>query len=198
MLAQLGSTAAVIAIAAYIAKTWVTRQLDKMATQNTHEFAKQIAKLNVHEPYLHKRRVEVIEAMYTKVLDTEFKLQKFIFHWFLHSNIDELNGKGFEATQEFSNERGLEFCEAFTEINVMLLKSSLYFDDQFIDGVRNSYKPYFDLIHNMDTSSPPDFPEEYKNFISGYLDEYENLIPQEQEPRKSVVSLFREALGVGA
>lgn len=185
ILKQLGSTAVVIAIAAYIAKTWLTHQLDRMSAQNSHELAKQVAKLNAHEPHLHKRRVEVIEAMYAKMLDAEFSLQNFLLAWWGHSNKEELILKGFPESGEFSNKRGLEFCEAFTEINAMFHKNALYFDDQFIEDIRQAYKPFFDVILNMDTSNPPAFPEDYKDLVS-----------VGQTPRQSVIALFRGALGV--
>src|SRR5690554_8100381 len=63
IITQLGSTAVVISIGAYVAKKWIEHQIEKMSTQNSHELARQLAKLNVHEPYLHKRRTEVIEAI---------------------------------------------------------------------------------------------------------------------------------------
>ncbi|MCP8687771.1 hypothetical protein [Marinobacterium sedimentorum] len=185
ILTQIGSTTIVIAIAAYVAKTWVKHQMEKISTQNSHELARQIAKLNVHEPYLHKRRVEVIEAIYAKTLDAEFSLQNFLVTWWGHSNREELTARAFPEGKVFSNNRGLEFCEAFTEINAMLHKNALYFDDQFIEGVLNVYKPFFDEILNMDETNPPPFPNEYID-----------IIEIGQKPRQSVISLFRRALGV--
>lgn len=185
ILTQLGTTAVVIAIAAFIAKAWLAHQLDRMSARNSHELAKQIAKLRVHEPHLHKRRVEVIEAMYSKILDAEFSLQNFLLAWWGHSNKKELISKGLPESYEFSNQRGLEFCETFTEINAMLHKNALYFDDQFIEDIRQAYKPFVDLILNMDILNPPVFPEDYKDLVS-----------TGQAPRQSVIALFRGALGV--
>lgn len=185
ILTQLGSTAVVISIGAYAAKEWVEHQMEKISTQNSHELARQLAKLNVHEPYLHKRRVEVIEAIYEKALDAEFSLQNFLVTWWGHSNREELPDDACPDSEGFSNKRGLEFCEAFTEINAMLHKNALYFDEQFIKGVHGAYKPFFDEILYMDTSNPPPFP-----------DEYADIIEKGQEPRQSMISLFRRALGV--
>lgn len=185
ILTQIGSTAVVISIGAYAAKKWIEHQLNKIATQSSHELARQLAKLNVHEPYLHKRRVDVIEAIYGKALDAEFSLQSFLVTWWAHSNREELPDGACPDGQGFSKKRGLEFCEAFTEINAMLHKNALYFDDQFIEGVRGAYNPLFYEILNMDTSNPPPFP-----------DKYAEIIEKGQQPRKSMISLFRRALGV--
>ncbi len=67
----------------------------------------------------------------------------------------------------------------------MLHKNALYFDDQFIENIGNAYKPFFDLILNMGESKPPEFPDEFKEIVT-----------VGQSPRKSVISLFRGALGV--
>jgi phage repressor protein C with HTH and peptisase S24 domain len=67
VLTQLGTTSVVIAIAGYLFKTWIAHQLEKLKTQNAHElslkletaraeWAKDVARLNVHESYLHKKR----------------------------------------------------------------------------------------------------------------------------------------------
>jgi len=185
ILTQIGSSAVVIAIAAYIAKTWVKHQLDKVAAQNSHELAKQIAKLNVHEPHLHKRRVEVIEALYSKMLDAEFSLHNFLVNWWAHSNKEEIIARGFPTKEEFSMKRGMEFCEVYTEINAMLHKNALYFDDQFIEKISNAYKPFFDVILEIGESEPPEFPNEFKEIVT-----------VGQTPRKSIISLFRGTLGV--
>lgn len=186
ILTQIGSSAVVIAIAAYIAKTWVKHQLSRMTAHNSHELAKQIAQLNLHEPHLHKRRVEVIEAMYAKMLDAEFSLQSFLIAWWAHSNKEEIRGKGFSIEGEFSNERGLEFCKAYTEINAVLHKNALYFDDQFIEDILKAYKPFFDVILDIGESEPPAFPDDFKDIVN-----------VGKTPRRSVISLFRGALGVG-
>lgn len=198
ILTQLGSTAVVIAIAGYIFKTWVAHKLESLASQNKHdldlklemaktEFAKEIAKLNVHESYLHKRRVEVIEAIYAKMLDAEFSLQNFLVAWWAHSNREEIAEKGFTVNGEFSMKRGIEFCEAFTEINAMLHKNALYFDENFIEEIRSAYKPLFDVILNLNEENPGMFPDEFKDVVT-----------VGQSPRRSVIALFRNALGVGA
>lgn len=186
ILVQLGSTAVVISIGAYAAKKWVEHQLNRISMQNSHELARQLAKLNVREPYLHKRRVEIIETIYAKSLDAEFSLQNFLVTWWGYSNREGLPAEAC-PDEGFSNKRGLEFCEAFTEISAMLQKNALYFDDQFIEGVRSAYKPFFDEILYMDKRNPPPFP-----------DEYIDIIEKGQEPRQSVISLFRQALGVEA
>ena len=185
ILTQIGSTTVVIAIAAYIAKTWVTHQMKKLSAQNSHELARQIAKLNVHEPYLHKRRVEVIEAIYKKTLNAEFSLKNFLVTWWGYSNREGLTASAFSENEECSSKRGAEFCAEFVAINAMLHNNALYFDEHFIDGVRNAYKPFFDEIVNFEQTNPPPFPD-------AYLD----IIAIGEEPRQSVISLFRRALGV--
>ena len=185
IITQLGSTAVVISIGAYFAKKRIEHQIEKVSTQNSHELARQLAKLNVHEPYLHKRRTEVIEAIYEKALDAEFSLKGFLVTWRGNSNREELADGTYLRGQGFSKKRGLEFCEAFTEINAMLQKNTVYFDDQFIEGVRGAYSPFFDKILYMDTDNPPPFP-----------DEYADIIEKGQEPRQSIISLFRGVLGL--
>lgn len=197
ILTQLGSTAVVIAIAGYIFKTWTAHQLNRMATQNKHQldlqlelarsvWAKETAKINVHESYLHKRRVKIIEDIYAKMLEAEFSLQNLLVSWWAHSNKDEIIAKGFSAdVGEFTNKRGIDFCDAFTEINAMLHKNALYFNENFIDEIRNAYKPFFDIILYLDKDNLPEFPDEFKDVVT-----------VGQVPRRSVISLFRATLGV--
>ena len=83
--------------------------------------------------------------------------------------------------------RGIEFCEAFTEINAMLHKNALYFDENFIEEIRSAYKPLFDVILNLNEENPGMFPDEFKDVVT-----------VGQSPRRSVIALFRNALGVGA
>ena len=197
ILTQLGSTAVVIAIAGYIFKTWAAHQLDKMTIQNKHQldlqlelarsvWAKETAKLNVHESYLHKRRVEVIETIYAKMLKAEFSLQNLLVSWWAHSNKEEIAAKGISANiGEFSNKRGMEFCELFTEINAMLHENALYFNENFVDEIISAYKPFFDIILNLDEDNLPKFPDEFKDVVT-----------VGQAPRRSVIALFRVTLGV--
>lgn len=119
------------------------------------------------------------------MLDAEFSLQNFLVSWWAHSNKEEIVGKGFPIKGEFSIKRGLEFCELYTEINAMLHENALYFDDQFIEEIGVAYKPFFEVILSMGESEPHDFPDEFKEIVS-----------VGQTPRKSVISLFRGALGV--
>lgn len=185
ILTQLGTSAVVIAITAYFAKTWLKHQLDRVEKQNSHELAKQIARLNIHEPYLHKRRVDLIEAMYSKMIDAEFSLQSFLINWWAHSNREETIDRGFPIQGEFSIKRGLEFCEAYAEINAMFHKNALYFDESFIEQITKAYKPHFDMILSIGESEPPEFPNEYKDIVT-----------VGQTPRKSMITLFRRTLGV--
>ena len=196
ILTQLGSTAVVIAIAGYILKIWIAHQLERFKTQNEHqlalklesaraEWAKDIARLNVHESYLHQRRVEIIEEMYAKMVEAELSLQNFLVSWWAHSNQEELIARGFRSNSDFSMKRGVEFCESFTEINAMLHKNALYFDDTFIEDVINAYKPFFDTILAFDETQIPVMPDEFKDVVT-----------VGQTPRRSVINLFRTALGV--
>lgn len=196
ILTQLGSTAVVIGIAGYVLKTWVAHQLEGLTAQSEHQLAlqlesaradcaKEIARLNVHEGYLHNRRVEVLEAMYAKMLEAEFSLQKFLVAWWAHSNKEEIIAKGMNVNGEFSKKRGLEFCEVFTEMNAMLHRNALYFDERFIDEITGAYKPFFDVILDLDEEHPPAFPDDFKDVVTAG-----------QSPRRSVISLFRAALGV--
>lgn len=196
IITQLGSTAVVIAIAGYILKTWIAHQLEGLKTQSEHqlalklesaraEWAKDIARLNVHESYLHQRRTEIIEKMYAKMLEAEFSLQNFLVSWWAHSNQEELIARGFRSNGDYSMKRGVEFCESFTEINAMLHKNALYFDDEFVESVIDAYKPFFDTILAFDETQIPAMPDEFKD-----------LVTVGQTPRRSVINLFRTTLGV--
>ena len=82
---------------------------------------------------------------------------------------------------------GGKFCEGFTAINASLHKNALLFDDEFIQRVIDAYKPFFDSILSIDYNALPKLPEEYKDVVSvGKI------------PRRLVLSLFRESLGVSS
>jgi hypothetical protein len=72
ILMQLSTTAVVITIAGWFLKTWISHQFENFQTKHAHnlalkleaarsEWAKEVARLNVHENYLHTRRVALIE-----------------------------------------------------------------------------------------------------------------------------------------
>lgn len=185
ILTQVGSTAAVVTVAAYFARTWIKHQLNSLSAKHSHALERQIAKLNVHEPYLHKRRVEIIEEIYKKAVTAEFSLQNFLVTWWGYSKKDGLPTNTFPEEGGFPNERGLEFCERITEINAMLHQNALYFNDAFIEGITNAYKPFFDEIVDLDVQNPPPFPEVYMD-----------IIEVGRGPRHSIIALFRDALGV--
>lgn len=197
ILTQLGTTAVVVAITGFIFKTWISHHLTKLLIKSEQQFAiqienvraewaKEVAKLNVHESHLHNKRVELIEALYSKMLSAEFSLQNFLLSWWAHSNKD---GKIKEYVQgrniEFSMSRGIEFCEKFSEINATLHQNALYFDETFIEKIKKSYKPFVETIMQFDENNIPDLPEQYKDIVNAG-----------QEPRSSVINLFREHLGV--
>ena len=65
ILAQLGTTSVVVAAAVFLMKTWLTHQLERLKTQNSHtlslkleeiraDWAKDVARLNVREGCLHE------------------------------------------------------------------------------------------------------------------------------------------------
>ena len=68
ILTQLGATTVVVGIAAYLLKTWIAHQLEKLKAQNAHELAvkvehiraevaKEVARLGVHQWWAMKRRL---------------------------------------------------------------------------------------------------------------------------------------------
>jgi hypothetical protein len=203
ILTQLGTTAVVIAIAGWLLKTWITHQLENLHSRNSHDLAlkledaraagaKDVARLNVHESYLHKRRVELIEQMHSEMVEAEFSLQNFLVKWWVNSNKEELLGRGLlphghfdEARAESMNKRGLEFCEKFTNINATLHRNALFLDDAFIEGIREAYRPFFDMILELDYNNLPVMPDQFKEVVT-----------VGQAPRKAVIDKFRAALGV--
>jgi len=196
ILAQLGTTTVVIAIAGFIFKIWISHYFENLVKKSEHQlaiklesvkadWAKDVAKLNVHEEYLHKKRVDLIEALYSKMLEAEFSLQNFLLAWWAESNKENLKSRYENQKVEFSMARGVEFCEKYTEINAILHKNALYFDNVFIQKITESYKPIFETIMSFDDNNIPAFPEKFKDIITAG-----------QEPRSSVIALFREMLGV--
>jgi len=203
ILTQLGTTAVVIAIAGYTLKAWIAHQLEKLKTQNAHELAlkleasraewsKDLARLNVHESYLHKRRVELIEKMYAEMIKAEFSLQNFLVSWWAYSNKEELIERGYLPNNHFDGgrvetmeKRGLEFCETFVEINAMLHNNALFFDDSFIAGITSAYDPFFNIVSKLDYKNLPAIPDLLKNAVTAG-----------RAPRLAVINQFRAALGV--
>jgi len=203
ILTKLGTSTVVMVIAVYVLKNWIRHQFEKNKTSSDHqlnltietiraEWAKEVAKLNVHETYLHQRRVELIEKIYAKMVDAELSLQNFLVSWWAHSNKDELIERGHFSEKNFSDDsteqmkkRGLEFCKMFIEINSMLHKNALYFDNTFIERVINAYKPFSDTILAFEYNDIPNMPEEFKD-----------IIMVGKVPRRTVIDLFRVVLGV--
>ena len=92
ILTQLTTTTVVVAIAAWLLKAWISHQLEEFQVKNAHtlaleletvraEWAKDLARFNVHENYLHTRRVTLIEQMHTEAVEAEFSLQNFLVSW---------------------------------------------------------------------------------------------------------------------
>ena len=203
ILTHLGATAVVVAIAAYVLKTWIFHQLQDAELKYAHdlavklehgraEVAKDIARLNVHEDYLHKKRVDLLEQMYAVMVEAEFDLQQFLVSWWARSNKAELMEKGLMRQQDFDDnegepfeKRGVAFCRSYLKINAILHKNALFFDDSFITKVKSAYDPYFDAITNLDYSHPPAIPQAYKDLVNAG-----------RAPRLEVIETFRDVLGV--
>ncbi len=202
LLTQLGTTTAVVAVAGYLLRSWFSYQIQLLRSDYEHqntiqietiraEFSRDLARLNIHENYLHRKRVDLIESMHHRAVDAEYSLQTFFLGWWTITDIDEVKGKALnlpyptEDALKIMKENGKKFCEYFLEINSSLHKNALFFDDEFIRGVVDAYDPFFKLILNIDYNSLPRLPEEYKD-----------VVVVGRIPRHFVVKLFREALGV--
>lgn len=192
IIAQLVTTGTVVAVAGFFMRSWFTLQLDKLKKQNAHElslqleaakaeWAKDIAKLSVHEPYLHSNRTELIEDLFEKMIEAEFSLQHFLLHWWTNT----VHGSEESTGHQSMSHRGREFCEKFVYINGTLHQKALYFDDAFIEKIISSYKPFFELINSFDYENMPEMPPEFHDVINAG-----------RQPRKEVINYFREALGV--
>ncbi|MBE4382399.1 hypothetical protein HJ030_04405 [Vibrio parahaemolyticus] len=198
-LAQIFSTSLVVSIAVFLMKSWFTHHLSKLEKNNLHElnvqleslkaqWTKETAKLNVHESYLHKKRVELIEDLYEKMLEAELELQNFLLHWWKVTQ--EINHGIIETrvdvvADESMKRRGEAFCEKFLYINAVLHEKALYFDDHFIESVLNAYKPLFDKVLDLNYKQLSTMPEEFNDIVN-----------KGREPRKEVIDMFRKTLGV--
>lgn len=205
ILTQLGTTAVVMAIAGWLLKTWISHQFENFHTKHVHNFAlkleaaraewaKDVARLNVRENYLHTRRVALIEEMHKEAVEAEFALQNFLVSWWALTNRDELVERGLVTKGHFDDKRdalmekhGEEFCERYLKINSTVHKNAIFFDESFIEAVRAAYTPFFDVIVKLDYQQPPPMPEEFKD-----------VVDTGGAPRRAVVALFRTALGVSA
>ena len=202
LLTQLGTTSAVVAVAGYLLRSWLSYQIQALRNDYEHqnaiqietiraEFSKDIARLNIHENYLHRRRVELIEKIYHRAVDAEYSLQTFFLGWWAATDTDEIAERGLSIPSETATpldtmkKHGRMFCENFTEINSSLHKHALFFDDEFMQKVTDAYDPFFGLILSIDYNSLPELPEKYKDVVSvGRI------------PRSRIVNLFRKSLGV--
>lgn len=205
ILTQLGTTTVVIAIAGWALKAWISHQFENFQTKHAHnlalkleaarsEWTKEVTRLNVHENYLHTRRVALIEEMHKEAVEAEFSLQNFLVSWWASTNRDELLERGllpkghFDDKRDASMEkRGEEFCECYLKINSTLHKNAIFFDEGFIKAVRAAYTPFFDVIVKLDYQQPPPMPKEFKDVVGAG-----------RAPRRAVVALFRTVLGVSA
>lgn len=205
ILTQLGTTAMVVAIAGWVSRTWVSHQFKNLQTSHAHnlalkleaapaEWAKDVARLSVHENFLHTRRVALIEAMHKEAVEAEFSLQNFLVSWWARTNRDELVARGllppghFDDGRDHSMEqRGQDFCERYLTINASLHRNAIFFDDAVIEAVRAAYTPFFDVIVDLNYEQLPAMPEEFKDVVEAG-----------RAPRRSVVAVFRKMLGVSA
>lgn len=203
ILTQLTTTTVVIAVAAWLLKAWISHQLEEFQAKNAHtlaleleaaraEWAKDVARLNVHEEFLHTRRVALIEEMHAEAVEAEFSLQNFLVWWWAVTDRETLIERGlvppghFDAGRDASmKERGKEFCERYLKINATLHRNAIFFDEEFIAAVRAAYEPFFDVIVRLDYEQLPPMPEEY-----------EDVVETGRAPRRAVIAPFRELLGV--
>lgn len=203
ILTQLSTTAVVMAIAGWLLKTWISNQFRNL--EATHEqnlalkleetraqWAKDVARLSVHENYLHTRRVALIEEMHEEAVEAEGSLQMFLVSWWATTNKEELEERGFitvgvsdddrDATME---KRGEEFCGRYLRINATLHKNAIFFKEEFTEAIRAAYQPFFEAITAIDYNALPPIPEQYKD-----------VVESGRAPRRAVVALFRSTLGV--
>lgn len=206
ILTQLGTTTFVISIAGWLLKTWTSHQFENFHTKYEHElalkleairaqWAKDIARLNIQENYLHTRRVALIEEMHNEAIEAEFSLQNFLVSWWALTNREELLQRGLVPKDHFDDKldasiiekRGEEFCGHYLKINSTLHKNAIFFDERFNEAIRAAYTPFFEIIVNLDYQHPPPLPEEFKN-----------VVERGGAPRRAVVDLFRTMLGVSS
>lgn len=203
ILTQLSTTAVVIAIAGWFLKTSISHQFENFQTKHAHnlaleleaaraEWAKDIARLNVHEHYLHTRRVTLIEEIHKEAVEAEFSLQNFLVSWWALTNRDELLERGLVHEGHFDDKgdasmekRGNEFCERYLRINSTLHQNAIFFDEGFVEAVRAAYTPFFYVIVKLDYRQLPPMPAEFKD-----------VVKTGGAPRRAVVALFRTVLGV--
>ena len=202
LLTQLGTTGVVVAVAGYFFRSWMSYEIQSLRSdyEQQHlihletiraEFSKDIARLSIHENYLHRRRVELIEEIYHKAVDTEYSLQTFFLGWWAITDIDRIAQKDLdvpkdaESALDMMENHGMAFRETFLEINASLHKNALIFDDEFIRQVTDAYRPFFELILNFNYDDIPKLPEEYEDVASAG-----------RIPRSSIVKIFRRSLGV--
>lgn len=202
LLTQLGTTSVVVAVAGYFLRSWLSYQIQTLRSDHEHqntiqietiraEFTKDIARLNIHENYLHRKRVDLIESIYHQAVDAEYSLQTFFMGWWAATDTEGIAEKGldipgdFEQSLDIMKKHGRIFCEKFTEINASLHKNALFFDAEFIRQITDAYDLFFELILSIDYDCLQKLPEEYKDVVSAG-----------RIPRHIVVNLFRKSLGV--
>ncbi len=196
ILTQLGTTTVVIGVAGFFLRSWFLHQLEKLQKSNEHQlalqlesakarWAKDVAKISVHETYLHEKRVKLIEELHELSLKAEQQLHSFFISWWAHSNKEEVEAITEIETDEFSVTKKMAYLETYIEINALVHQNSLYLSDDFVEGIRAAYQPLFDEILEILKGDIPELPEKYKDIVRAG-----------QAPRKEVVELFRQALGV--
>lgn len=61
---------------------------------------------------------------------------------------------------------GIKFREKFLEINSSLHRNTLFFEDNFIQGIINAYDLFFQLISSIDYDALAPLPKEYKDVVA--------------------------------
>ncbi len=203
LLTELAATTVIIAVAGWILRTTLSHLIEKLHRQQTHSLAldlegargkisRDLARLNVHESYLHKRRVELIEELYGYMIDAEFSLQTFLVSWWAESSRDELIQRGALPKDHFSRvedsserDHGDKFCEKYLCMNALLHRNELFFEESFTESLRQAYKPYFDMVLDYKKGNAMEFPNEFNDIVTVGA-----------SPRRAVINSFRRLLGV--
>ena len=201
ILTNIGTTAVVVGIAGYLAKLWIERlvarsdkryahNLDISRQQLQRDFSQELSKTQLQESFLHKKRIEIIEQLYTQALEADFSLRNFMVSWWANSNqehSDESPENTISDTMPESSrgKRQVEFLDHYLKINSLVYKNAIYLDEAFIKSINDSYEPMYNVVINLNLDDLPEFPSEYDQIIRG-----------QKGPRLEMVQLFRKNLGV--
>jgi hypothetical protein len=144
------------------------------------ELAKDIARFNIREAWIHEKRMQLFSELYESILAIEVELKIFFMEYGVKDT------EGIKARSE-------EFCQQYLKLNSMVFKNELYLESSLIDEIKYTYQPLFDFASRFIDAVEKSQLEELE--IPRNLEE---VMAMGEAPRRKLVGMFKKIAGLPA